>query len=86
MKQRTSPLWMAGWVGLAGGAALAVLGLVAADELSQLAGGYGLMLMGAATYLLGGLGLRESLARRSRELPRTTTPPLATGRITLNQP
>jgi hypothetical protein len=64
MKRNNVVFWIAGWAGLAGGALLALIGVVSTDELSQFAGGYGLMTMGAAVYLLGGLGLRDALGRR----------------------
>ena len=41
---------------------MTVIGLTDPSESAQLAGGYGLMLMGSAVYLLGGLGLRQALA------------------------
>jgi hypothetical protein len=65
MKRTHPAFWGAGWAGLAVGGLMTVIGLTDPSESAQLAGGYGLMLMGSAVYLLGGLGLRRSLARRS---------------------
>jgi len=66
MKQHHPMLWGAGWAGLAVGAALAAMGLVGGSDLLNLAGGYGVMMAGSALYLLAGLKLRETLARRTR--------------------
>lgn len=66
MKRTHPAFWGAGWAGLAVGALLTAAGLFSSADTAQLAGGYGLMLAGSAVYLLGGLGLRETLARRSR--------------------
>ena len=66
MKQHHPMLWGAGWAGLAGGVALAGMGIVGSSDLLQLAGGYGVMMAGSALYLLAGLKLRETLARRTR--------------------
>ena len=65
MKRTHPAFWGAGWVGLAVGGALTLVGLADAGEAGRLVGGYGVMLLIAAVYLLGGLGLRASLARRS---------------------
>jgi hypothetical protein len=59
-------LWGAGWAGLTIGVALAVLGTVGSSDVLSLASGYGVMLAGSALYLLTGLKLRETLARRTR--------------------
>ncbi|HEX6129976.1 MAG TPA: hypothetical protein VF071_13230 [Candidatus Limnocylindria bacterium] len=66
MKRTHPAFWGFGWAGLFVGGLLTVLGLVGGSETAQLAGGYGLMMAGAAVYLLGGLGLRRTLARRSQ--------------------
>jgi hypothetical protein len=64
--KRTHPgFWGFGWAGLFVGGLLTVLGMVGGSETAQLAGGYGLMMAGAAVYLLGGLSLRRAIARRS---------------------
>ncbi len=65
MKRTHPAFWGAGWAGLAVGALMALMGVVDANESAQLAGGYGLMLMGSAVYLLGGLGLRHALGDRA---------------------
>lgn len=44
---------------------MAVLGMFGNGEVAQLAGGYGLLMMAAALWLIGGLGLRETLRRRA---------------------
>jgi hypothetical protein len=66
MKRTHPAFWGVGWAGLLVGGLLTVLGLVGGSETAQLAGGYGMMMAGAAVYLLGGLGLRSALARRSQ--------------------
>ena len=66
MKRTHPAFWGAGWAGLFVGGLLTTLGLTGGGETAQLAGGYGLMMAGAAVYLLGGLGLRQVLARRSQ--------------------
>jgi hypothetical protein len=78
MNQRHSMLWIAGWAGLVGGGFLALIGVISADDLARFAGGYGLMTMAAAAYLLLGLGLRNALGRRRDH-------PVAASRITANQ-
>jgi hypothetical protein len=65
MKRTHPAYWGFGWAGLFVGALLTVLGLVDSGEAAELAGGYGLFMAGAAVYLLGGLGLRQTLARRA---------------------
>lgn len=72
MKRSNPKLWTAGWVGLAGGLLLAAIGIVATDEVLNLAGGYGLLVAGAALYLLVGLTLRASLARRGQAASRVS--------------
>ncbi|HEX9633941.1 MAG TPA: hypothetical protein VGB34_00410 [Candidatus Limnocylindria bacterium] len=66
MKQHHPMLWAAGWAGLAVGVALAAMGIVGGNDVLNLAGGYGVMMAGSALYLLAGLKLRETLARRTR--------------------
>lgn len=85
MKRTHPALWGFGWAGLLVGSLLAVLGLVDAGETAQLAGGYGLLMTGAAVYLLGGLGVRGALARRAMldrarvpAMSRSTRPTAAT--------
>jgi hypothetical protein len=48
------------------GAVLVIGATSGPSELSNLAGGYGLMLIGAAMYLLAGLKVRERFGRRIR--------------------
>ncbi len=75
MKRTHPALWGAGWAGLFVGALMTVGGLVSTSELWQMAGGYGLLMAGSAVYLLGGLGLRQTLARRARLAQVTRIPP-----------
>jgi hypothetical protein len=76
MKRTHPAFWGFGWAGLFVGSLLTVLGMVGGSEAAQLAGGYGLMMAGAAVYLLGGLGLRRAIARRSR-VTRPSLPAMA---------
>lgn len=66
MKRSSKVLWITGWAGLGLGALLTIAGMASDHVLTNMFGGYGLMVMGAALYLLAGLGLRESLANRTR--------------------
>jgi hypothetical protein len=66
MKRTHPALWGFGLAGVVTGALLTAVGLVGADEIARMAGGYGLMMIGAALYLLAGLKLREQLGRRAR--------------------
>jgi hypothetical protein len=59
MKTTHPGLWGAGWAGLAAGGALTLFGLTSLSEVASLAGGYGVMLMGSAAFLLVGLKLVE---------------------------
>jgi hypothetical protein len=62
---RTHPaLWGFGLAGLVSGAVLTAIGIFGADDFASLAGGYGVMVIGSAGYLLAGLSLRERLGRR----------------------
>ena len=65
MKRTHPAFWGAGWAGVAVGGFMVLLGLFGADEVAQLAGGYGLLMVAAALWLIGGLGLRETLRRRT---------------------
>ena len=86
MKRTHPALWGAGWAGLFVGALLAVVGLASSGDVWQLAGGYGLLLAGTAVYLLGGLGLRQTLARRAQS-PRSATQTVPVGsRATASTP
>lgn len=64
MKKTHPAFWGAGLAGMFTGALLLVFGIGSPTDVGSLAGGYGLMLMGSAVFLLGGLALRERLARR----------------------
>jgi hypothetical protein len=65
MKTTHPAFWGAAWAGLAVGGALTVFGLTSLSDVASLAGGYGLMLMGTALFLLAGLKLRERLMERA---------------------
>ncbi|HEY7846990.1 MAG TPA: hypothetical protein VIC83_02225 [Candidatus Limnocylindria bacterium] len=57
---KTHPaFWGAAWAGLAVGGLLTVIGLANPHEFARLAGAYGLMMMGAALFLMAGLKVRE---------------------------
>jgi hypothetical protein len=63
---RTHPaLWGFGFAGAFSGALLTAIGTFGAGETASLAGGYGLLMIGSAVYLLGGLKLRERLSHRT---------------------
>ena len=85
MKHTHPAFWGAGWAGLFVGGLLTVLGLVGGSETEQLAAGYGLMMAGAAVYLLGGLGLRRALARRT-QASRGSVSVLSATRASASQP
>ncbi|HEX6655929.1 MAG TPA: hypothetical protein VF153_06925, partial [Candidatus Limnocylindria bacterium] len=59
--------WGAGFAGIFTGMLLFVGGLGSPD-LGQLMGGYGLMMIGSAVFLLAGLKLRERLVDRADAL------------------
>lgn len=65
MKRTHPALWGAGWAGILVGALLVAIGTSAPTDLGSLTGGYGLMLVGSAVYLLAGLKVRERLGRRT---------------------
>jgi hypothetical protein len=65
MKRTHPALWGFGWAGLFVGSLLVVFGLADGGETAQMAIGYGLLMSGAAVYLLGGLGVRRALAHRA---------------------
>jgi len=75
-------LWGAGWAGLIVGVSLAAMGIVGSSDLLNLAGGYGLMMAASALYLLTGLKLRETLARRTRPARIPATSPAAGQTVT----
>lgn len=55
---------------MATGVVLAVIGIFGANDIAGLAGGYGVLVIGSAGYLLIGLKIRERLGHR---LPATAT-------------
>jgi hypothetical protein len=69
-------LWGFGLAGLFTGALLSAIGIFGVGDSASLAGGYGLLMIGSALYLLGGLKLRERLSHRTS----ATTVVSATGR------
>jgi hypothetical protein len=70
---RTHPgLWTFGVAGLVGGVVLTAIGVVGAGEIGSLAGGYGVLMIGAAAYLMIGLKLRARLGRRTPAVATST--------------
>jgi hypothetical protein len=65
MKTTHPAFWGAGWAGLAVGGALTLFGLTSLSSVAALAGGYGLMMMGASLFLLAGLKVRERVMDRA---------------------
>ena len=65
MKKTRPAFWGAAWAGIVVGGALTLFGLTSLNDVARLAGGYGLMLMGAALFLAAGLKLRERLVERA---------------------
>lgn len=64
---RRTRLELAGWAGLAAGAAFVALGVmpgVMPGDLSSMMRGYGAMLALSAIWLLGGLAVRSAFTRR----------------------
>ena len=68
MKQTHPAFWGAGWAGMFTGALLVIGGLTGPADIGGLAGGYGLMMIGSAVFLLTGLKLRERLVERAESL------------------
>ena len=60
---RRTRLELAGWAGLAAGAAFVALGVIPGD-LAPMMRGYGAMLALSAIWLLGGLAVRSAFTRR----------------------
>ena len=60
---RRTRLELAGWAGLAAGAAFVALGVMPGD-LAPMMRGYGAMLALSAIWLLGGLAVRSAFTRR----------------------
>jgi hypothetical protein len=65
MNKTHSALWGFGLAGMAAGIVLTVVGFVGAGDVAGLAGGYGVLVIGSASYLLAGMKLRERLGRRA---------------------
>lgn len=65
MKRSHPAFWVAGWAGVVAGISLAAIGLNASSDVASLAGGYGVLVLGASFYLLAGLGLRRRLGQRT---------------------
>ena len=88
MQRTHAAFWGAGWAGVFVGGLLTLGGMFGDHEMANLVGGYGVMLTGSAVYLLGGLGLRQTLARRSSvsEGRKPATTALPHGVSTANQP
>jgi hypothetical protein len=72
MNRTHSALWGFGMAGLATGIVLTAVGAIGAGDIAGLAGGYGVMLTGAAAYLMAGLKLRERLSRRTPAVATST--------------
>jgi hypothetical protein len=65
MNRTHSALWGFGLAGMATGICLTAVGAVGAGDIAGLAGGYGVLVIGSAAYLMAGLKLRERLGRRT---------------------
>jgi hypothetical protein len=66
---RTHPaFWGAGLAGTFTGALLVLVGLAGPADVAGLAGGYGLMMIGSALFLLAGLKVRERLVERAESM------------------
>jgi hypothetical protein len=65
MNRTHSALWGFGLAGMAAGISLTVFGFVGAGDVAGLAGGYGVLVIGSAAYLLAGMTLRDRLGRRA---------------------
>ena len=74
---RRTRLELAGWAGLAAGAAFVALGVMPGD-LAPMMRGYGAMLALSAIWLLGGLAVRSAITRRHA--------PVAAARGALREP
>jgi hypothetical protein len=77
MKRTHPAFWGAGLAGLFTGGLLVILGLTAPADVASLAGGYGLMMIGSAIYLLAGLAIRERVARRQTAIIGSSAIPAA---------
>lgn len=65
MNRTHSALWGFGLAGLVSGAVLTAIGMLGAGDIASLAGGYGLLVIVSAAYLLAGLKLRERLSHKT---------------------
>jgi hypothetical protein len=65
MNRTHSALWGFGLAGMATGVILAAIGTFGASDVAGLAGGYGMLVIGSAGYLLIGLKIRERLSHRT---------------------
>jgi hypothetical protein len=68
MKTTHPAFWGAGWAVMGLGASLTLFGLTSLSEVAEVAGAYGLMLMGTALFLLASLKLRERLLERAESI------------------
>jgi len=68
MKRTHPAFWGAGLAGVFSGALLVIVGLASPSDIGSLTGGYGLMMIGSAIFLLAGLKLRERLVDRAESL------------------
>ena len=68
MKRTHPAFWGAGLAGIFTGMLLFAAGLGSPADMGQLLGGYGLMLVGSAVFLLAGLKVRERLVDRADAL------------------
>jgi hypothetical protein len=68
MKRTHPAFWGAGLAGTFTGTLLVMAGLTNPSDIGGLAGGYGLMMIGSALFLLAGLKLRERLVDRADSL------------------
>lgn len=65
MKKTHPAFWAAGWAGTATSAVLVTIGISGSGGMAELAGGYGMLVLVSALYLLAGLKLRERRGQRS---------------------
>lgn len=68
MKTTHPAFWVAGWAGIAAGGTLVLFGLTTRSDVASFAGGYGLMVMGAALFALAGFKMRERLVERAESI------------------
>ncbi|HET7141764.1 MAG TPA: hypothetical protein VFJ03_04715 [Candidatus Limnocylindria bacterium] len=75
MKKTHPAFWGAGWAGMFTGTLLVAIGISNPVDVGSLAGGYGLMLIGSAVFLLAGLRLRAQVTRRTASVSTRTAHP-----------